>query len=768
MGFKYYAIIGTKLPLDKLHPYIFNYQELWGLGFGFTFSGYGKLDIFYIRLQHSPSTSQDFEFENAVGSNLSYFDDLLNDGDNGGRTTAQELYAGKLSLNLEDIPIVNLLRLPGDMGLGEVSQVDLFGVIIKEANYATGVENTFNGASNDITRPKTAWKIKVTSPFAVHTNAGFITNTNGALTFNTNLGARIYGMKVTMRLINELTNRVYISGLESDKVAADRIINIEGGNANLSGTFNEVSPESEIIYTIKLTNLPDIEDGIEIDSRLLDKAEVELEIDNNYIVQLVSSTDTNATSFTEYGVIPFNGDAYPLDVVAVSKKKVSDGSNRKKLTISLGTLASKRLYGIALKGRALTIDYNYSFLVQELYSRIDSASQSADFQSFSAYVQTLSLERGFLDESLFWKFSYYYVDPGFNYLWKDGRQLIIDDDDNDTVLNERFELPRAADLNENAILDWKESFIIKNVTPLLFAADEDANHNFVEDQEEDDEKPETPYGFNIEGYKTAVVYRVPRTDILVSAGLSLQQRLTSGQVNSDNYMAITYDSKRDRGTILGKIKVKNSLHFIKDEILDEVRDIKLTSRTTESRKDYLLFRDSIRNRLIFSQKKVVSKYISVENNLAVDQNFAFYNETNTYTRSLILSKINFTIPLAEKVAKIVNNLVFVKEIDSNNNDPNGVFNKDNNNLYFISALELFPANNGREAINLGLQFQKSFSAIDEVKNFEEISYILQVKLGGRGDYEGVISYVERKLLYELPLNVNEKNNSISFKVKVYQ
>lgn len=479
----------------------------------------------------------------------------------------------------------------------------------------------------------------------------------------------------------EITNEINtwyirISSLKSDDLDIDaRLISALPGSAGINITtaggqqvyatpysYRKVSGSEDIILTVTDASLPS---GTPLT--------VELKVANSYVVQVSDSL----FGFEEVD----NDKPLPNDVAAVSSGLVKDGSNLNTLTITPGNRTGRTFFGFRSLGALFGINYNLQLNWSWLFSHRPGADN--EFTRIRSRALVLELDRKIKKLGL--QTSLYQIDSLYNPSFA-GYSSVADDDDNDGLIaSEEFiasEIPAKADRNKNGILDWKEDFIISFSSPIFFEEIDDFNHNNTPDNIEDDDAPDSSYGFDIRGIRAFAV--LPFRMFEFGAGLVREQRLSLRTDATDIFASFALPRVLSP---LGKFTFRQYFHSIRDNIADNINDSFTLDGQLISGTDQLLYEKSIRMKTYLLHNFSGIDNLVIDNNLYLDVNRAIAI-TNTYYRFAAFTRVSYTFNLGN-ILRIRPYFMMLKEKDMNEKEEDNFIN-DTTATYAVLMLRFFP------------------------------------------------------------------------------
>ena len=391
-----------------------------------------------------------------------------------------------------------------------------------------------------------------------------------------------------------LRERIFINGVEHPEI--DPII--EGGVAREGLLEASGSNTVTLTYNIEADFRP--APGEEItDFREIERIEVGLVVANDYLVEVASNLQTNAT--LEPAFLP----------VAQAEGNVTDASNQRFIRFQYGIPSSNELRGVNLAisdvgGFNLRSEYvsnrrNRRFPNQTIRSNQALAHDASEAYyatasqityPFFGYGEFFSVEPGY-STSMFIPDSQGFIDyeDEKNYLY----ELIDDNDDQDRFpdwqrravnlsalfpnqnqfpdrevfpgLDENQDFISDFNQNQNNQPDYSEPFFRYHVDPPEFLFGTDMNNNTVIDRFENDTEADYPYKRDSKGYNLYVgVELMPNSRLMV--GRSRTEQHSSDRRAASTYGLLTLKKEYPQRSL--SLQLMEFVRAVKDDIPDHL------------------------------------------------------------------------------------------------------------------------------------------------------------------------------------------------------
>ena len=571
-GLSYEVKFGNKQDYQHYHPYMVNNGWISGVTTTASYKDFIRASVLYMRL--SGVASRNTNTGTISASNIAYDEFPFGEWfDN--KYDAEEyvdMYGGSWGLDFENIievPYLSSFQIPFDL----VRRMDSSLLIVKRNWVGPNKESTLLGVK-EADLNKHYWKIAIHSPFRF----------NQDIKYQANEECHIYSVKLLVKLVGREKPIIYqhLDGMQ--------VITLDGETNGVDRfEYIEVNRNESCVFHISLIGIPG---GIEN----IEKADIILEIANNYIVQLREEKYP--------GFLPIRNDSvgyhYPHDVVALNNKQYHDNV-RRYVRFSIGEIQSRKLWHYRIEGTVFFFDYEYSFVFNEVYRRLPS--RHAKFESNVDFGQFFVLEGSILDGLVEYDMISYYVTGRYTTETLDvegaldedgfptrvaGVDLVVDDDDEDGFEDSKGTnrggraYSGEVDQDRNGILDEEQELLITDVLPGIFYGLIDDNHNYQPDSIEDDTRPNYAYGLDVFGgrYNIGLNYEVLGRLLNFSLSFHKNTYLSTGHVNDVGFYSVSIS---DATTYLGEL-----IGIFKHDVYirDNVRD------TTPRGVDKLLFRDA--------------------------------------------------------------------------------------------------------------------------------------------------------------------------------
>ena len=391
-----------------------------------------------------------------------------------------------------------------------------------------------------------------------------------------------------------LRERIFINGVEHPEI--DPII--EGGVAREGLLEASGSNTVTLTYNIETDFRPG--PGEEItDFREIERIEVGLVVANDYLVEVASNLQTNAT--LEPAFLP----------VAQAEGNVTDASNQRFIRFQYGIPSSNELRGVNLAisdvgGFNLRSEYVSNRRNRRFPNQTIRSNQALAHDASEAYYATASQ----IAYPFFGYGEFFSVEPGYstsmfipdtqgfidyedekNYLY----ELIDDNDDQDRFpdwqrrainlsalfpnqnqfpdrevfpgLDENQDFISDFNQNQNNQPDYSEPFFRYHVDPPEYLFGTDMNNNTVIDRFENDTEADYPYKRDSKGYNLyAGVELMPNSRLMV--GRSRMEQHSSDRRAASTYGLLTLKKEYPQRSL--SIQLMEFVRAVKDDIPDNL------------------------------------------------------------------------------------------------------------------------------------------------------------------------------------------------------